>query len=122
MLTSADEVANECICQLMPLPMQLMPLNASVDEEYACADEEDADVCRCKRCGCLPMHKISMSTDAKDDDVCLYQPMLMMLTSPDADADADAEAVSNADGDYVCRCSCQQIPLPLLMSADAVAN
>ncbi len=42
--------------QMMPLPVprrclclsMMMPLNASVDEEYASADALDADVCRCK--------------------------------------------------------------------------
>ncbi len=35
--------------QMRPLAMQMMPLNASVDEEYACANAKDAEVCQCKR-------------------------------------------------------------------------
>ncbi len=28
---------------------QMMPLNASVEEKYACANAEDTNVCPCKR-------------------------------------------------------------------------
>ncbi len=122
MLTTADAVANECSCQritlamMIPMPVprlclcqsEMMTLNASVNEEYACADAKDADVCRCTRCQCLPMQKMSMSTDAKvayvcqkNAKVCLYQPMLMPKPFPMQTVTMTADAVANGS-----RCLC----------------